>query len=464
MFGACCCRSESNLVCNSLCCVLVVVNISVQLRMTSVTPLRLVSRLFKPVSPVRTITLAYVTKQCDKGSTETYNSSYEPDIGNLYTEEHLSLRKTVRKIIDKDINPHVDEWEAAGEFPIRELFKKLGNAGILGVNMPQEFGGLGLDWSYSLAVAEELGYINCGSIPMAIGVQTEMSTQALAKFGSDELRKQFLAPAVAGDMIASIGVSELSAGSDVAAIKTQAVRKGDDYVINGSKMWITNGLKADWMCMLANTGSGPVHKNKSLIIVPLNTKGIERVKIDKLGMDCSDTAQIFFEDVRVPISYCIGEENHGFLYQMQQFQLERLFASGSLIIGLETIIKETAEYCSQRKAFGYPLINNQIIHYTLAELQTEVEALRALTYRAVARYIRGEDVTYLASMCKLKVGRLARQVTDSCLQYWGGMGYTKEVKVSRMYRDFRLVSIGGGADEVMLGIICKYMETLPTVK
>ncbi|XP_048367399.1 probable acyl-CoA dehydrogenase 6 isoform X2 [Sphaerodactylus townsendi] len=326
----------------------------------------------------------------------------------IYTQEHFALRASLRKIIDKEINPFVEEWEKEGQFPAHQVFKSLGKAGFLGVNKPVEYGGLGLDFSYSLAVAEELGNIRCGGVPMAIGVQSDMATPALARFGSDELKQQFLVPTIAGDVVACLGVSEPEAGSDVSGIKTKAIRKGDDYVINGGKMWITSGCQADWMCLLANTSEGPPHKNKSLLCLPMKLSGVHVAKkIDKIGMRSSDTAQIFFEDVRVPCKYLIGEEGMGFTYQMLQFQEERLWAAAN------------------------------------------------------TSYIQGKDVTKLASMAKLKAGRLTRELTDSCLQFWGGMGFTNEVLVSRVYRDFRLLSIGAGSDEVMLSIICKYMDTLP---
>ncbi|NXS29448.1 IVD dehydrogenase, partial [Pomatostomus ruficeps] len=324
------------------------------------------------------------------------------------------------------------------------------------------YGGMGLDFSYNIAVAEELGNIHCGGIPMAIGVQAGMATPALTRFGSHELKKQFLVPTIAGDFVACLGISEAEAGSDVANIKTTAVRKGDEYVINGGKMWITSGSQADWMCLLANTSEGPPHRNKSLICLPMNLPGIHVAKkIDKLGMRSSDTAQIFFEDVRVPCTNLIGEEGKGFTYQMLQFQEERLWGVATTLTPLETVIQETIEYTRQRKVFGQPVLHNQTVHFRLAELATEVELLRSLLRRAVALYVEGNDVTKFASMAKLKAGRLTREVTDSCLQFWGGMGFTSEVLVSRFYRDLRLVSIGGGTDETMLSIICKYMEILP---
>ncbi|SDJ24068.1 citronellyl-CoA dehydrogenase [Ferrimonas sediminum] len=380
----------------------------------------------------------------------------------MFTQEHQQLRQTVRQFVTTEINPHVAQWERQGHFPAKTVFKKLGQLGLLGITKPQAFGGLGLDYSYQIAFAEEIGAAHCGGVPLSIGVQTDMATPALARFGSDALRDQFLAPAIAGEMVAAIGVSEPGAGSDVAAIKTQARKDGGDYVINGSKMWITNATQADFICLLANTSDDAVHKNKSLIIVPTNAPGISfSDKLDKLGMRSSDTAQVFFDDVRVPQSYCIGQEGAGFTMQMLQFQEERLFGAAMCIKSLENCITQTIDYTRDRTAFGQSVLDNQVVHFRLAELQTELECLRALVYQATNSYIRGEDVTTLASMAKLKGGRLCREITDSCLQYWGGMGFMWDNPVSRAYRDQRLCSIGGGADEVVLGIICKKMGILP---
>ena len=378
-----------------------------------------------------------------------------------FTHEHEEIRRTLKRVIDNEINPYVDEWERAEQFPAHEVFKKLGNVGLLGLTKPEAYGGSALDYSYAMVMAETLGFIRCGGVPMAIGVQTDMATPALARFGSDELRKEFLAPSIAGDFVSCIGVSEPGAGSDVASIKTFAKKDGADYVINGSKMWITNSLQADWMCLLANTSEGAPHKTKTLICLPMNSKGISKTKIDKIGMMSSDTGLIHFDNVRVPQRNRIGEEGMGFTYQMMQFQEERLWAAASTVQGLTRNIGETIDYIKERKVFGQPIIDFQYVHYRLAELKTEIEALRALTYRACELYINGQDVTELASMAKLKAGRLRREVSDACLQYWGGMGFTWDNPVSRSYRDGRLGSIGGGADEVMLGIICKHMGILP---
>ena len=378
------------------------------------------------------------------------------------THEHDELRRTVRRFIETEINPHVDEWEAAEIFPAHAVFKRLGQLGLLGLTKPEAYGGLALDYSYAVVLAEALGYCSCGAIPMAIGVHTDMATPALTRFGSDALRHEFLAPAITGEQVSCIGVSEPGAGSDVASIRTHARVDGGDYVINGTKMWITNSLQADWMCLLANTGEGPSHRNKSLIIVPMATKGIvKEKKIRKIGMMASDTGLIHFDDVRVPLRHRIGEEGEGFTYQMRQFQEERLWAAAHAIQSLTGAIDETIRYTRERKAFGRSILDNQVVHFRLAELKTEVEALRALTYRAAELHIAGEDVTELASMAKLKAGRLNREVPDACMQFWGGMGYTWENPVSRLWRDGRLSSIGGGADEIMLGIIAKHMGTLP---
>lgn len=379
-----------------------------------------------------------------------------------FTQEHDELRRLSKRFVEKEINPYVEEWEKEGIFPAHELFKKMGNLGLLGISKPAAFGGMDLDYSYNIVFAEEMGAIHCGGVPMGIGVQTDMATPALAKFGSDELRRNFLAPAIAGDMVAAIAVSEPGAGSDVANIKTTARKDGDDYVINGTKMWITSSTQADFLCLLANTSDDSKHNNKSLIVVPTDLPGItfsERLK--KLGMRSSDTAQIFLDDVRVPQSHCIGEQGSGFMMQMVQFQEERLFVAAMAIKGLENCINETINYTRDRQVFNQSVLDNQVVHFRLAELQTEVECLRALTYDAVEGYINGEDVSLKASMAKLKSGRISREVTDACLQYWGGMGYMWDNLVSRYHRDTRLGSIGGGADEVMLSIICKLMGTLP---
>jgi citronellyl-CoA dehydrogenase len=380
----------------------------------------------------------------------------------LFTPEHETLRRTIERFCRDELNPHVDAWEDAGAFPAHEVFGKLGALGLLGLTKPVTAGGAALDYSYAVVLAEALGSCRCGGVPLAIGVQTDMATPALARIGSAELQREFLAPAVAGEMVACIGVSEPGAGSDVASISTTARKDGADYVINGGKLWITNGAQADWMCCLVTTSEGSPHRNKSLVVVPMKTAGVTVARrIRKLGMHCSDTAQIFFDDVRVPQRYRIGEEGMGFTYQMQQFQEERLWGAANSLGSLDNAIADTIEYTRGRRIFGKSVLDQQVVHYTLAELQTEIEALRALVYRATGLFVAGQDVTQLASMAKLKAGRLSREVADKCLQFWGGMGYTWENPVARLYRDGRLGSIGGGADEVMLSIISKLAGTQP---
>jgi len=370
---------------------------------------------------------------------------------------------TVQKVIDKDLNPHVEEWEAAEAFPAHQVMKTLGSAGLLGITRQKEYGGLGLNFKYGIAFNEAMGAVRGGSVPMAVSVQTDMATPAFNWFGNDALKREWLAPTIAGDLVACLGVSEAGAGSDVGGIKTTAKRVGDDLVINGSKMWCTNGAQADWMCCLANTNQDPSPYNrKSLIVLPMKTKGVTVArKIKKMGMRASDTAEIYFDDVRVPVSNIIGDEGMGFKYQMMQFQEERLAVAAGALSPMAMVIAETVDYCKTRQVAGKPLIANQLVASTLAELSTELEMLRALVYRTVDLYMSGENMLTMASMCKLKTGRLAREVTDKCLQYWGGMGFTEEVLVSRLYRDLRLGSIGGGADEVMLGIIAKTLGYAP---
>jgi citronellyl-CoA dehydrogenase len=383
---------------------------------------------------------------------------------SLYFDtEHTMFREMVRRFVEKEIEPHVEEWEAQRIFPAHSLFKKMGDLGLLGLSYPEEYGGAGLDYWYNVILHEELGRASCGGVPMAIGVHTDMATPALAQFGSDELKLRFLAPAIAGSMVSAIAVSEPDAGSDVAAIRTRALPDGDMYVINGSKMWTTNGTQADFLVVLARTGDDYGYKGMSLIVVPADTPGFSvSRKLEKLGMHSSDTAILSFDNVRVPKAHRIGEEGMGFMLQMQQFQKERLIGSVMGLAGAEKAIEITVKYCKERQAFGKPLIENQWIHFKLAELLTEVEAQRQLLYHCTRLMVAGQDATKEVSMAKLKAGRLARAVADTCVQFHGGMGYVEEYPIARYFRDSRLLSIGAGADEIMLGIIAKYAGLYPT--
>ncbi|MCP5265260.1 MAG: acyl-CoA dehydrogenase family protein [Burkholderiaceae bacterium] len=381
----------------------------------------------------------------------------------LRTHEHDELERTTLRVIKDHILPNVDDWEREGIFPAHELMKKFGDAGLLGITKPEAYGGLDLDFSYEMVFAEALGSIPASGLSSAIGVQSTMCTPALAAHGSDALKREYLAPTIAGDRVGAIGVSEPGAGSDVANIRTNARRDGDDYVINGSKMWITNGAQADWICLLCNTASDrPKHGNKSLIIVPMDTPGVQLSrKLDKMLYFSSDTAQLFFDDVRVPASNRIGEENLGFTYQMEQFQEERLFVVARSLRAMEMAIEVTIDYTRQREVFGKPVLANQVVYHKLAELQSELEAIRSLLYRATEAYVGGENVTKLASMAKFLIGKLAMRLPAECQQYWGGQGVMNENWISRAYRDIRLTSIGGGANEIMLEVVAKQMGIHP---
>ncbi len=382
-----------------------------------------------------------------------------------FNEEQHMFRQTVRQFVEKEIEPHVEEWEQEGIWPARQVLQKMGALGMLGLSYPEEYGGSGLDYWYNVVLAEELGRISCGGVPMGITVHSDMATPALAEFGSEELKQKYLVPAIAGEKVFSIGVSEPDAGSDVASIRTRAVVDGDDYIINGNKMWITNGTQADIIVTLVRTSEGSGYRGMSLIVVPTETPGFSvSKKLVKLGMHSSDTGLLNFDNVRVPQSNRIGEEGMGFILQMMQFQKERLIGSVSSLAGAEQMIELTVKYCQERSTFGQPLIDNQWIHFKLSELMARCEAQRQLNYHCARIMIAGQDATKEVSMAKLLMGRLAREIADTCLQFHGGMGYVEEYPVARYFRDSRLLSIGGGADEIMLGIIAKYAGILPKKK
>jgi citronellyl-CoA dehydrogenase len=377
-------------------------------------------------------------------------------MSQTFESDHEELRRSIRRFVQQELDPHADEWEAAGIAPLHEVFKKAADLGLLGINKPVEYGGLGLDFSYVAVAAEELGRALAGGIPFAIGAHTS-AIPALASHGVDELKQEFLVPAIKGDAVACIGVSEAGAGSDVSAIKTTARKDKGDWVINGGKMWITSSTQGDWISLLANTSTenGPYH-NKSLIVVPMRTPGVSIGRpLHKLGMHCSDTAPVFFEEVRVPIRHLIGEEGMGFKYQMEQFQHERLWVCLRTLTGLDEVLRLTAEHTRDRHAFGKALLDNQVIYHRLADYQSQVEALRALAHRAVQAMVAGEDVTTLASMAKYLAGKLALELPSNCAQYFGGQGYMWENRVTRLLRDLRIGAVGGGANEVMLEVIAK---------
>lgn len=373
-----------------------------------------------------------------------------------FNKDHEMVRKAVREFVEKEINPYMDEWEAKGEAPLHDLFKKMGNLGFLGIRYAPEYGGQGLDYWYDTVFLEELGRIHGSGIPVAIAVQTHMATPAIAEFGSTYLKETYLKPAIAGDFVTSIAVTEPDAGSDVAAIKTTAQRQGDSYVINGSKTYITNGTQADYLTLLARTSDDPGYHAFSLFVVPTNLPGFKvSRKLDKLGLRSSDTAELFFDNLQVPAENLIGREGEGFVYQMQQFQHERFSAIPMSYVSAEETIAMTVEHIRKRIVFGKPLIAKQVLRHRLADWQTEIECLRQLTYHIVRMKEAGLDVTREVSMGKLFAAKTVKKVADGCLQMYGGLGYMAEMLISRSFRDARLISIGGGADEIMNEIIAR---------
>jgi len=373
-----------------------------------------------------------------------------------FTEDHEHFRRVVRQFVENEINPHVDAWEAAGMMPLHDVFRTMADLGMLGLEFDPEFGGQGADHLFTVVLAEEFGRADHGSIGMALGVQVDMATPSLHEFGSSELKARYLAPAMRGEMVASIAVTEPDAGSDVAAIRTRAVRDGDEWVINGSKMYITNSLQADWLCVLARTSDETGYAGMSQIVVPTDAPGFEvSQKLDKLGMRASDTGLLTFEDCRVPVANTIGEEGAGFQQQMAQFVIERMWANYSGVTGMERALRRTADYLRERVVFGKPLLKNHYVQYKLAELAAEIDLLMHYNYACAEAYMAGKDPTRFATIAKIKTGRLGREVADWCLQFHGGIGYMEDTWTARYLRDTRLISIGGGSDETMLQVLAR---------
>lgn len=327
--------------------------------------------------------------------------------------------------------------------------------GILGLEYDPAFGGQGADHGFSVILAEEMGRAGHGAIGMAVGVQVDMATPSLHQHGSDELRKQYLRPALNGTMVAGVAVTEPDAGSDVAGIRTKAYKDGNEWVINGSKMFITNAVQADWLCTLVRTSDEGGFRGMSQILIPTATKGYQVSKLKKMGMHASDTGLITFDDVRVPVGNIIGIEGRGFQQQMEQFVVERMWANYSAVGSCLLALDRTKEYLLQRQAFDKPLMANQYIQFQLADLAARTDMLKEYNYTIAAKRIAGEDITRQATIAKLTGARLIRDVADWCLQFHGGMGYMDETWTSRFYRDTRLSSIGGGADEVMLQVLAR---------
>jgi citronellyl-CoA dehydrogenase len=373
-----------------------------------------------------------------------------------FNKDHEMVRRAVKEFVDKEINPHIDEWEEQGIAPLHDLFKKMGDLGFLGIRYDLKYGGQGLDYWSDLVLLEELGHVRGMGIPMAVSVQTHMATPAIAEFGSEYLKETYLRPAIAGEMVSSIAVTEPGAGSDVAALQTTAKKEGDTYIINGSKTYITNGTQADFLTLLARTSDDPGYHSFSLFVVPTDLPGFQvGRKLDKLGVRCSDTAELFFDNLRIPAENLIGQEGQGFAYQMQQFQHERFSCLPGAYIASMDMINMTVEHLKNRIVFGKPLLTKQVLRHRLGDWLTEIECLRQLTYHIVRMKMEGLDVTREVSMGKLFAAQLTRKISDGCLQMYGGLGYMNEMLISRYYRDARLFSIGGGADEIMREIIAR---------
>jgi citronellyl-CoA dehydrogenase len=374
----------------------------------------------------------------------------------VLTAEHDEFRRSVRAFVEREINPHAQEWEREGTFPAHVVFRKAGELGLLGIEYDEAYGGLGLDHTYTMVATEELGRGDSAGVAMALSVQMCMSTPALHRFGTEELKREFLAPAIRGETVTAIAVTEPDAGSDVAGLHTTAVRDGDQWLINGSKLYITNGTQADWLCLLARTSNEGGARGMSLVVVPTSTPGVEVArKLDKLGNRASDTAELSFTDVRVPVANTIGGIGRGFQQQMEQFQVERMSAVYAWLGAMERALERTRDYLAQRVAFGRPLLANQELQFRLAELWAEVDVLRQFCESTAIARAAGEDISKRATIAKLTAGRLVRRVADTCIQYHGGIGYMEETWTARFFRDSRLLSIGAGADEVMLRILTR---------
>jgi citronellyl-CoA dehydrogenase len=371
-----------------------------------------------------------------------------------FGEDHRAFRRTVRELCERELAPHARAWDAAGEFPV-ELFRRFAELGLFGIRHDPAWGGSGLDYWYVVAYAEELVRCRNAGLAMAMLVHGEMAIPVIGDLGTDEQKREFLAPAIRGERIAALAVSEPDAGSDVAAIRTTARRDGDDLVVNGSKMWITNGARADFLTMAVRTG-GEGHGGISLLLFPTDTPGFEvSRKLEKVGNPSSDTAVLFFDDCRVPARWLLGEENAGFGYVMMNFQGERLVAAVQAVAAMQQMVEDAIRYGEERTAFGRPIARFQTWRHKLAEHLTAIEAARWLTYRACDLFDRKQVAVKEISMAKLFACDLAQDVAYDCMQLHGGMGYVLETDIARAWRDVRVMTIAGGTSEIMKEIVAR---------
>ena len=372
-----------------------------------------------------------------------------------FTEEHKMFKKTVQDFVTKEIRPHVLEWEHEGCTP-REVWRKCGEMGFLGIIYPEALGGQGLDLSYSTIFLSELA--KCGSCGVALGisVQTDMATPAIAKHGNMFLKKNFLMPAIKGEQICSIAVSEPDHGSDVAGIETKAVKVGDKWRITGRKTFITNGTQSDWLCCLVRTNDRPGYGGLSLFVIPADAPGYSRGKtLKKVLYPSSDTAEIILDNVELSNDYLIGDEGKGFYYQMEQFQLERLAACAMAWGAMKHVWELTKRYISERQAFGRPLYKMQTISHKMVQMLSEIKLIENSLFSCVARANGGVDITKDVSLLKLSAAQMQQKVMDECVQIHGGWGLMEEYEVARYFRDSKLTAIGGGTNEIMKEIVAK---------
>src|SRR5699024_559849 len=372
-----------------------------------------------------------------------------------FKEEHIEMRKVIRRFIEKEITPYIEKWEEEEIFPA-DLYKMMADACLLGLQYPEEVCGQGGDYFMGLILAEELGKCGNGSIPMAVGVQTDMATPPIFKFGTDEQREKYLKPALKGEKIAAIGITEPNHGSDVQSIQTRGKRVEDGWVINGTKTFITNGTRADFVTLVVRTSDKPGAKGISLFIVETDSPGFSVSKrLDKVGMRASDTVEMIFDNVKVPEENLLGVEGEGFKQIMWQLQGERMNGAASAVGVAEHAYELALDYAKTRKAFEQPVSNFQVISHLLAEMKTEIEVCKELTYACAYRFSQGEVVPSEISMAKLASVQMAHWVADRALQIFGGNGYMQEYPIERIWRDSRLPRIGGGTDEIMKEIISK---------
>ena len=375
----------------------------------------------------------------------------------LFTPEHEELRLTVRSFVESELAPNAEEWEREGHFP-DWIFKRMGDLGLLGLRYPREYGGQGGDWGHAIVLAEEMARCRSGGVGMGVAVQTEMATPPILKFGTEEQKQRYLVPAIQGEKIFCLGITEPEAGSDVASITTVATKDGDGFVINGRKIFITNGLRANACLLVTRTDKGAGYQGFSLFVVDTDLPGFSVSReLDKLGMRSSDTAELVFDDVRVPADALLGEEGRGFVEIMWELQGERLIGVAGSIAGAWLMFEAALRYAKERQAFGRPIGSFQVNRHKFAEMATELEAARQLTYDTALAWERGEYPVKQISMTKLYGGIVVSRVMNTCLQIFGGFGYAEGSGVERAWRDTRLLRIGAGTDEVMREVISKTM-------